>query len=170
MVHCDLVEFPIESYYRHKYCLTIIDDYSGYSTICLLRAKLDTARAFSVWVTWAENQWSASLLQVHSDRGGEFMATIFRSFLTDKGVQHQLSVWIIHNKTVVPNDSIKPYWKKKKRCITQHVYQRTYGTLPLTLQFMSTTELRCAVFNGKPQLNLYSRRNQISLIFESLVV
>ena len=29
MVHCDLVEFPIKSYYRHKYCLTIIDDYSG---------------------------------------------------------------------------------------------------------------------------------------------
>ena len=65
---------------------------SGYGTICLLRAKSDTARAFSVWVTWAEKQWSASLLQVHSDRGGEFMATIFRSFLTDKGVQHQLSV------------------------------------------------------------------------------
>ena len=27
MVHYDLVEFPIESYYWHKYCLTIIDDY-----------------------------------------------------------------------------------------------------------------------------------------------
>ena len=36
MVHCDLVEFPIKSYYWHKYCLTIIDDYSGYGTICLL--------------------------------------------------------------------------------------------------------------------------------------
>ena len=36
MVHCDLVEFPIKSYYQHKYCLTIIDDYSGYGTICLL--------------------------------------------------------------------------------------------------------------------------------------
>ena len=92
MVHCNLVEFPVESYYRHKYCLTIIDDYSGYGTICLLRAKSDTARAFSVWVTWAEKQWSASLLQVRSNRGGEFMATIFHSFLTDKGVQHQLSV------------------------------------------------------------------------------
>ena len=92
MVHCDLVEFPVESYYRHKYCLTIIDDYSEYGTICLLCVKLDTARAFSVWITWAEKQWSASLLQVHSDRGGEFMATFFRSFLTDKGVEHQLSV------------------------------------------------------------------------------
>ena len=92
MVHCDLVEFPIKSYYWHKYCLTIIDDYSGYGTICLLCVKSDTAWAFSVWVTWAEKQWSASLLQVRSDRGGEFMATIFRSFLTDKGVEHQLSV------------------------------------------------------------------------------
>ena len=92
MVHCDLVEFPVESYYWHKYCLTVIDDYSGYGTICLLRTKSDTARAFSVWVTWAETQWSATLLQVHSNRGGEFMATIFCSFLTDKGVEHQLSI------------------------------------------------------------------------------
>ena len=36
MVHCNLVEFPVESYYQHKYCLTIIDNYSGYGAICLL--------------------------------------------------------------------------------------------------------------------------------------
>ena len=62
MVHCDLVEFPVKSYYRHKYCLTIINDYSGYGTICLLRLKSDTAVAFQTWVTWAEKQMSHSLL------------------------------------------------------------------------------------------------------------
>ena len=62
MVHCDLVEFPVESYYWHKYCLTIIDDYSGYGTICLLHLKSDTAVAFQTWVTWAEKQMSHSLL------------------------------------------------------------------------------------------------------------
>ena len=62
MVHCDLVKFPIESYYRHKYCLTIIDDYSCYGTICLLRLKLDMATAFQTWVTWAEKQMAHSLL------------------------------------------------------------------------------------------------------------
>jgi len=92
MVHCDLVEFPILSYYRHKYCLTIIDDYSGYGTICLLRLKSDTATAFSTWVTWAEKQTGHPLLRVRSDRGGEFMATIFKTFLTSKGVEQQLFV------------------------------------------------------------------------------
>ena len=62
MVHCDLVEFPVESYYRHKYCLTIINDYSGYGIICLLCLKSDTAVAFQTWVTWAEKQMSHSLL------------------------------------------------------------------------------------------------------------
>ena len=81
MVHCNLVEFPIESYYRHKYCLTIIDDYSGYGTICLLQLKSDTAMAFQTWVTWAEKQMDHSLLQVRSDRGGEFLANTFRTFL-----------------------------------------------------------------------------------------
>ena len=62
MVHCDLVEFPVLSYNRHKYCLTIIDDYSGYGTVCLLRLKSDTATTFSTWVTWAEKQTGHSLL------------------------------------------------------------------------------------------------------------
>ena len=92
MVHCDLVEFPVESYYWHKYCLTIIDNYSGYGTICLLRLKSDTAHAFQTWITWAEKQMSHPLLRVHSDRGGEFLANTFCTFLRSKGVEHQLSV------------------------------------------------------------------------------
>ena len=92
MVHCDLVEFPVESYYQHKYCLTIIDDYSGYGTICLLCLKSDTAVAFQTWVTRAEKQMSHSLLRVRSNRGGEFLANTFRTFLRSKGVKHQLSV------------------------------------------------------------------------------
>ena len=35
---------------------------------------------------------SHSLLQVCSDRGGEFLANTFRTFLRSKGVEHQLSV------------------------------------------------------------------------------
>ena len=50
MIHCNLVKFPVESYYRHKSCLTIINDYSGYGTICLLHTKLDTPHTFSAWV------------------------------------------------------------------------------------------------------------------------
>ena len=92
MVHCDLVEFPVESYYQHKYCLTIINNYSRYGTICLLRLKSDTAVAFQTWVTWAEKQMSHSLLQVCSDRGGEFLVNTFRTFLRSKGIEHQLSV------------------------------------------------------------------------------
>ena len=55
LVHCDLVEFPVESYYRHRYCLSIYDDYSGLGTCLLLRAKSDTSCEFAEWVMWAEN-------------------------------------------------------------------------------------------------------------------
>ena len=92
MVHCDLVKFPMESYYWHKYCLTIINDYSRYGSICLLHLKSDTAMAFQTWITWAEKQMSHSLLWVCSDRGGEFLANTFCTFLRSKGTEHQLSV------------------------------------------------------------------------------
>ena len=41
---------------------------------------------------WAENQTSLSLKKVRSDRGGEFLAETFRTFLRGKGVEHDLSV------------------------------------------------------------------------------
>ena len=47
---------------------------------------------FQTWVTWAEKQMSYSLLRVNSDRGGEFLANMFCTFLQSKGVEHQLSV------------------------------------------------------------------------------
>ena len=92
LVHCDLLEFPTLSYHRDKWCLLIIDDYSGFGNACLLHSKADTAGTFRNWVLWAEKQTSHSLLQVRSDRGGEFMAREFRGLLTSKGVEHQLSV------------------------------------------------------------------------------
>ena len=92
MVHCDLVEFPVESYYRHRYVLTIIDDFSSFGALCLLRHKSDTSTVFQTWVSWAERQTNSLLLTVRSDRGGEFMARTFRSFLTQRGIEHQLSV------------------------------------------------------------------------------
>ena len=48
--------------------------------------------AFQTWVTWAEKQMGHSLLRVCSDRGGEFLANTFCTFLRSKGVEHQLSV------------------------------------------------------------------------------
>ena len=92
LIHCDLLEFPTLSYHHDKWCLSIIDDYSGFGNACLLHSKADTAGTFRNWVLWAEKQTSHSLLQVRSDRGGEFMAREFRGLLTSKGVEHQLSV------------------------------------------------------------------------------
>ena len=92
LVHCDLVEFPVESYYWHRYCLSIYDNYSGLGTCLLLCAKSDTSREFSEWVMWAENQTSLSLKKVRSNHGGEFLAETFCTFLQGKGVEHNLSV------------------------------------------------------------------------------
>ena len=47
LVHCDLVEFPVESYYQHHYCLSIYNDYSGLGTCLLLCAKSDTSCEFA---------------------------------------------------------------------------------------------------------------------------
>ena len=76
------------------YCLYIFDNFSGFGTCLLLRAKSDTSSWFTDWVSWAKQQLSPHLLKkVHSYYGGgEFLADAFRSLLHIKGVEHQLSV------------------------------------------------------------------------------
>ena len=60
LIHCDLLEFPTLSYHRDKWCLSIIDDYSGYGNACLLHSKADTAGTFRNWVLWAETDFTFS--------------------------------------------------------------------------------------------------------------
>ena len=46
LIHCDLLEFPTLSYHHDKWCLSIIDDYSGFENACLLHSKADTTGTF----------------------------------------------------------------------------------------------------------------------------
>ena len=36
LIHADLMELPVESHYRQKYALLMLDDYSSYATCALL--------------------------------------------------------------------------------------------------------------------------------------
>ena len=41
-IHSDIKSFPIESYHRHKYFISFVDDYTSFAWISLLCAKSST--------------------------------------------------------------------------------------------------------------------------------
>ncbi|KIK15110.1 hypothetical protein PISMIDRAFT_16746 [Pisolithus microcarpus 441] len=92
LVHGDLLELPNESYYRSRYVLTLLDDYSSFGFCLYLRQKSDTLARFTEWLATVERQCGCMLKTFRSDRGGEFMGNEFKSLLNSKGIVHELSI------------------------------------------------------------------------------
>jgi len=89
LIHADLMEMPMVSYHKNKWCLVIVDDYSSHVTISALRSKSDTYEQMQHYVTMMENQYNTKIKRFRSDRGGEFKSHAFESYLKEKGILHE---------------------------------------------------------------------------------
>jgi len=49
---------------RFEYFMTLIDDYSRYCTIYLLKKKLDVFNTFKQWKTYIENQFKERKIKI----------------------------------------------------------------------------------------------------------
>jgi hypothetical protein len=65
------------------YFLTIVDQFSGWKLIKLLKYKSETLSGLEKFVAWAENQTGKKVKQIISDNGGEFKS-IFGGVLSHK--------------------------------------------------------------------------------------
>ena len=72
--------------------MTFLDNFSGYSSIVCLKCKSDAATAFHNWFVWAEKASGNKLLKLCSDRGGEYISSDLRNFLSENGIEHQMTV------------------------------------------------------------------------------
>jgi hypothetical protein len=89
IVHADIWgPYSIPSIDGHKYFLTLVDDYSRFTWIVLMKLKSETRKHLSTFIAFIENQFSTSLKCLRSDNGPEFlMHDVFNS----KGILHQRS-------------------------------------------------------------------------------
>lgn len=92
LVHSDLCNFPVMSYYQQWYVVTFVDDFSSFAAIYPMSIKLDTFCVFCEFQAWAKNLFSCQLLQLHLDRGGEFRMNVFSAFMHQSGIEQQFSL------------------------------------------------------------------------------
>jgi transposase InsO family protein len=91
-IHLDLVgPFQTRSVGGAQYFLTIVDQFSGFKTIKLLKHKLETLNKFEEFVIWAENQTGKTIKRIISDNGGEFKNIFFEDFCRNRGISQQFS-------------------------------------------------------------------------------
>ena len=89
LIHVDLWRpYSIPSILGHKYFLTIVDDYSRYAWISLLKQKSEIVNILENFVTFVQTQFEEIIKIIRSDNGTEFVIT---NFFAKKGIVHQTS-------------------------------------------------------------------------------
>ena len=86
-IHSDLKQFPVESYHHHKYFMSFVDDYSGFSWITLLRQKSSAINALKDFLAMVLNQYGHTIKEWMSDAGGEYKSDAFLGVLKAKGIK-----------------------------------------------------------------------------------
>jgi hypothetical protein len=89
LLHFDIWgPLSIPSVHNHRYFLIILDDYSRFVWIVLLKSKAEVSQHVKNFITLIENQYHITTRTIRSDNGPEFL---LNSFYASKGIFHHKS-------------------------------------------------------------------------------
>ena len=93
LVHSDLVG-PLGKRSRGgaQYLLTIVDDFTRYTWVILLRLKSEVPKALTEWAIREQNQQEKRLKVLRTDRGREFVNSTMEGWCKREGVVHQRTI------------------------------------------------------------------------------
>ncbi|KAK1651156.1 hypothetical protein QYE76_068961 [Lolium multiflorum] len=74
-----------------KYGLVIVDDYSRYSWVFLLKSKDETHREFITFAKKAQRMYESEIKAIRTDNGTEFKNYTMQEFVDDEGIKHEFS-------------------------------------------------------------------------------
>jgi hypothetical protein len=76
----------------YKYFVTYMDHFSRFCTVVLLRHKSEQFQHLKEFVAMFETQYSASIKELQSDNGGEYLSHQAQEWLRQKGIHHRTTV------------------------------------------------------------------------------
>jgi hypothetical protein len=89
LVHMDIWgPYSQTSIHGHKYFLTIVDNFSRYTWVVLLKSKGEVKMHVQNFITLVEKQFNSAIKCIRSDNGPEF---IQKDYFSSKGILHQTS-------------------------------------------------------------------------------
>ena len=89
---------PTLLYYKKKWILTILDDYSSFATIATLHKKSDASQALQSFIALMQRKLNSKVITIRSDRGGEFTSNELTQFLQKEGIERQFSAPHLHQQ------------------------------------------------------------------------
>ena len=92
LVHADLWgPAPFVSLNVFRFYLVLVDEFTKFTWVYLLKHKSDTFAIFKQFTTLIQTQFKHSIQTFRTDCGGEFTSIEFNTFCANKGIIHQLS-------------------------------------------------------------------------------
>jgi hypothetical protein len=92
LLHIDLFgPVKIASIDGKKYGLVIIDDYSRWTWVKLLKHKDESHFMFSTFCLLVHTEMNCKIVKVRSDHGGEFENKHFKNIFDSNGISHDFS-------------------------------------------------------------------------------
>ena len=82
---------PIQSSTGFKYYLVLVDEFTKFTWVYLLKHKSDTLQVFTDFHAMIQTQFSLPLQVLRTDCGGEFTSNKFNQLCATKGIVHQVS-------------------------------------------------------------------------------
>ena len=92
LLHLDLFgPSSYESLGGSKFGLVIVDDYSRYTWVFLLKSKDETHKYFIDFAKQAQRTYEAEIKTIRTDNGSEFKNYTMSEFFQDEGIKHEFS-------------------------------------------------------------------------------
>ena len=92
LIHADLHGPEPATFHGHVYALVIVDDFSGFLTVYLLKSKTEALTKFIEFVKECSNRQQRMASRLRTDNGTEFVSKEFNNFLSQHGIVHETSV------------------------------------------------------------------------------
>jgi len=71
---------------ERKYFIAYTDDFSSWTTICILRLKSEAFESFKTYQAWIKKQFKCKILHFHVDRAGDFLSNKVQEHLSNEGI------------------------------------------------------------------------------------
>jgi transposase InsO family protein len=92
LVHLDLFgPSTYDTLGGRRYGLVLMDDYSTYTWVFLLKSKDETYKHFSKFAKHAERTFEEVIKTIRTDNGSEFKNYAMEGFVVDEGIKHEFS-------------------------------------------------------------------------------
>ena len=87
LIHIDIWgPFSVTSYSGHQFFLTIVDDYSRFTWLFLMKTKSETRGLLNNFLIYVHTQFNTRIQTIRTDNGQEFNMP---TFYQDHGIIHQ---------------------------------------------------------------------------------